>query len=861
MKLKFYQTRVKHLICWLLCLALAGNPAIQQVSLAAENSTEQENNENIDQSTDTGSAGADSLLEEPGVIEVSQNGGSEMEVWNEESGDSGSLIEDEDVSCLENMIAADASAGNDLSGAVDISDEETEYAEVSGEENKETETEEGFLTEETEAETEGLFEEVADPENPEAGAEPEETETLNDPTVVRADSAEKAGLMLLDLAQYDGSFGNQLTGASRQLYNSRVSYYVTAGKTGTMELNFTADTSPVVFDAEVISGDGGKTYQLDRDSAGYQTFKNEVRYAMQSSVDAFAYDHPEIFWFRGGSYTWAPGKRYDKATGKWTGYVAQLKYTPGVAFDGAELLTGAYSRAVTQTVNQIAAGADLDQDGKIDEKELLQAAHDYLCNTLFYDYDSYASYIAAKDYRIFCSAPAFLPDQVGSGVVCEGYAKAFKVLCDRMGIPCVCIGGTVVQNGKTEGHMWNGVQVNGKWYLTDVTWDDSAGTVSYRYFLVGNTFTNRIASGNFGGSEAGASEIFVYPFLETESLVCCSVGRHNFEKTEDVEATCVQGAYTEYTCTICGITSHSTIGPEDPDAHQYSVERMEPTCTEAGSETYTCELCGYSYSRNLPALGHSYKNGVCIHCGNGDTIAHASVAAVPDQAYAGKAIIPSLTVKFGSNVLKKGTDYTVSGRNNKEVGTAGLTITGIGKYSGSRSISFKIVKKSVSKLSFSQPEDQTYSGKAKTPALTVRNSTVKLKKNTDYTLTYSRNKNVGTAVITVKGKGSYKGSYKVYFRILPQKPTLSRAVSSARGKMTVSWKKASGAGAYQIQYSTSSSFKNAKKVKAGAGSAAKTITNLKKGKTYYVRIRSYKTVDGKKYYSGWSSKKKVKIKK
>ena len=195
------------------------------------------------------------------------------------------------------------------------------------------------------------------------------------------------------------------------------------------------------------------------------------------------------------------------------------------------------------------------------------------------------------------------------------------------------------------------------------------------------------------------------------------------------------------------------------------------------------------------------------------------------------------------------------------MGTAGLTITGIGKYSGSRSISFKIVRKSVSKLSFSQPDDQTYSGKAKTPALTVRNGTVKLKKNTDYTLTYSKNKNVGTAVITVKGKGSYKGSCKVYFRILPKKPTLSRAVSSARGKMTVSWKKASGAGAYQIQYSTSSSFKNAKKVKAGAGSAAKTITNLKKGKTYYVRIRSYKTVDGKKYYSGWSSKKKVKIKK
>ena len=143
------------IICWLLCLALTGSPAMQQVSLAAENSAEQENfvtdtdtvqNDSIDlelvegtdHSTDTGSGTPDSLLEDPGIIEVPQNEGSEIEVWSEEVGDDGSLIEDEDVSDPGNTIEAGASAGNDFSGAGDLSDGdngETERAEVSDEEN------------------------------------------------------------------------------------------------------------------------------------------------------------------------------------------------------------------------------------------------------------------------------------------------------------------------------------------------------------------------------------------------------------------------------------------------------------------------------------------------------------------------------------------------------------------------------------------------------------------------------------------------------------------------------------------------------------------------------------------------------
>ena len=79
--------------------------------------------------------------------------------------------------------------------------------------------------------------------------------------------------------------------------------------------------------------------------------------------------------------------------------------------------------------------------------------------------------------------------------------------------------------------------------------------------------------------------------------------------------------------------------------------------------------------------------------------------------------------------------------------------------------------------------------------------------------------------------------------------------------MTASWKKLSGVTGFQIQYSTDKNFKSGNKAvtvkKASAVSQA--ISGLTKGKTYYVRIRSYKTVSGKNMYSAWSAAKSVKI--
>ena len=117
--------------------------------------------------------------------------------------------------------------------------------------------------------------------------------------------------------------------------------------------------------------------------------------------------------------------------------------------------------------------------------------------------------------------------------------------------------------------------------------------------------------------------------------------------------------------------------------------------------------------------------------------------------------------------------------------------------------------------------------------------------------------------MTVRRKGNYSGSKAVSFRINPRGPSLTR-LSAASGAFTAVWKKQTAqTTGYQIQYSTSPSFKSGNKTVTvkGTASVSKKIAKLGAGKNYYVRIRTYRTVGKKNYYSAWSGKKSVKTKK
>ena len=141
------------------------------------------------------------------------------------------------------------------------------------------------------------------------------------------------------------------------------------------------------------------------------------------------------------------------------------------------------------------------------------------------------------------------------------------------------------------------------------------------------------------------------------------------------------------------------------------------------------------------------------------------ISDVADQTYTGSLIAPNVTVTCNDVELVKDTDYTVSYSNNKNVGTATISITGIGDYTGTIKKNFNIVARGISDTTIGSIPNQTYTGNSISalPVITYNGAT--LTKGTDYTLTYSNNVNVGTGTVTIKGQGNFKGTTSKTFSI------------------------------------------------------------------------------------------------
>lgn len=128
-------------------------------------------------------------------------------------------------------------------------------------------------------------------------------------------------------------------------------------------------------------------------------------------------------------------------------------------------------------VNQIVAEANK----KSSQFEAVLYIHDYLVNTAEYDYREYAlnsAYSYREEFFFAHSSFGVLNRNLG---VCESYSKAFKIICDKLNNAPDCA--LIISNT----HMWNIVQLNGKWYCLDATWDDEGdGKISDTYFLCGD---------------------------------------------------------------------------------------------------------------------------------------------------------------------------------------------------------------------------------------------------------------------------------------------------------------------------------------------------------------------------------------
>ncbi|MCD7838973.1 MAG: Ig-like domain-containing protein [Clostridiales bacterium] len=236
--------------------------------------------------------------------------------------------------------------------------------------------------------------------------------------------------------------------------------------------------------------------------------------------------------------------------------------------------------------------------------------------------------------------------------------------------------------------------------------------------------------------------------------------------------------------------------------------------------------------------------------------------------YTGSAVTPTVSSLKVGNLSVPSSGYTLYANNNINRGKATATAVGVGNYSGAVSTTFYIRSSqtiSVSKTSYNlalgssafylqATNASQYGGKltyssSKTSVATVSSSgkvTIKGLGLTYITITAAQNDRYA------------KTTTKIKVKVVPKKVTLS-SVSAGKKKFTVKWKTTTCSG-YQIQYSTSSSFKTYKTVTvSGKSSSSKTISGLKSKTKYYVRVRAYYKTTATSY-GAWSSKKSVKTK-
>lgn len=150
--------------------------------------------------------------------------------------------------------------------------------------------------------------------------------------------------------------------------------------------------------------------------------------------------------------------------------------------------------------------------------------------------------------------------------------------------------------------------------------------------------------------------------------------------------------------------------------------------------------------------------------------------------YSGSGIEPVVTVKDGETVLVKDVDYTVTYADNINVGQATVTVAGTGNYTGTITMHFAISPKSLTSQDVALsglPERVTYTGQAVAPQITVKDGQMVLVQDTDYTVIYADNTGVGTATVTVTGKGNYKDSAQATFEIAAAAATGVVAISGA----------------------------------------------------------------------------------
>ena len=551
--------------------------------------------------------------------------------------------------------------------------------------------------------------------------------------------------------------------------------------------------------------------------------------------------------------------------------------------------------------------SDLDLKDKTDYQKI-KSIYDYMCSNISYDYDN----LEDDTYMLKYTAYAAL---INRTAVCQGYANLFYRLALEAGVDARLITGT----GNGGGHAWNIANLGDSYYYLDSTWD--AGRASYKYYLKGKTdfgdhqngeefssdeFFARYmipetgyeicSSHNFStewktdadkhwhgctncgekGSEAAHTFEWVTDKAATEEdtglkheecTVCGYKQNENTEipvlshihsmvRTEAASATCTEDGNIEYyTCSKCGklysdeagnneITKAETV--DKAAGHKYSDWETvkDPTCTDAGTKTRECEVCGAEETAEIAATGHNWKDEYTvdkaatyaaagtesIHCMTCDEVKEGTETAIPKLVcrLAGPSeASANLTSYYGSTAGYDDLKITWD----KVEGADGYYV----RYKAATSSTWK----------WASPTEKNY----------------KYLKNLSDGIRYNIR-----VYPYVKENGvnyrseNYKPLTSVYTLKKVTVPTVSKMSS---GYVKVKWKGISGETGYQIYRATSKNGKYTKVKSVTMSSSSYPYARIKttKNKTYYYKVRAYKSLGGGKHvYGPFSSVKAYKLK-
>lgn len=321
-----------------------------------------------------------------------------------------------------------------------------------------------------------------------------------------------SGISLFSLDYYTDSYGAQLDGNAKALYDLLVQNYVVDYSQYLDSVDFPFEfPDTITFEAVVEDG------SFQRKGESYVQATNDVKTAIQAASDAFSYDYPQAFWFRGSNYGYRVSCVRDGSSS--TGYRGTFK---NFTFKPAnrEISENSHTRMGDFMGGVQSAVAELnEQTLGMDMEQKIKRIHDYICQRVTYRNDN-TLWVHSAASLFLDADPAF---------VCEGYAKSMKIFCYYMGINCACVSGTArgTSSGTPGAHMWNYVQMDdGNWYLVDATWDDVGTPPSSRYLLVGRATKGqyitigeeRVEYTSFSTTSAEtAGPVFILPVLAEES--------------------------------------------------------------------------------------------------------------------------------------------------------------------------------------------------------------------------------------------------------------------------------------------------------------------------------------------------------